>query len=202
MKKSLMFLSIILSMEVSAQSAESFHREMITKQSFLSYMGQGNAPVFFSKLMIDQNPAAYQDPAGQSIVRNPQYVVSGYDTSVKYYVGNLYQANSDRFQFILNIPGFEKGQYFSIGYDNGVQSQKLSMNQSIFLGFSQSFQIAKQTLFNIGAGTWLGGNISESPCVDSYDRQYWCQNLTSWNDYHPNYPRHLSYIDFRILATF
>ena len=132
---------------------------------------------------------------------NPQTVSSGYDSSIKYYVGNFYKSNK-RYQFIFNILGVQKGQFFSVGYDNGVHAEKLTVNQSLFLGFSQAFEVTEHTLFNIGFGAWFGGNTSESPCVDSYDREYWCQNLTSWADYKPKYPRPLSYVDFRVLTIF
>jgi len=192
----------ILSSLCSAQNAENFHRESVVKQSFFSYMGQEDANIFFTKLNIEQSPLSYYDAGGMPIIGNPQYVKSGYDSTIRYYVGDFYKANSNRYQFILNILGLKKGQFFSVGFDNGVKADKLTVNPSVFVGYTQTFQISKQTIFNLGLGTWLGGNISESPCIDSYDRQYWCQNLTSWNDYHPNYPKPLSYIDFRVLAVF
>jgi len=200
--KYLFFISIfILSSNCHAQNAENAHREFITKQSFFSYTGQNESSIFFSKLNIEQYPASYLDSSGQPIVGNPQTVTSAYDSSIKYYVGNFYKSNN-RYQFIFNILGFQKGQFFSVGYDNGVHAEKLTVNQSLFLGFSQAFEVTKHTLFNVGFGAWFGGNTSESPCVDSYDREYWCQNLTSWSDYKPKYPKPLSYIDFRILTIF
>ena len=185
-----------------AQNSENSHREYIVKQSFFSFMGQNDSSIFFSKLNIEQNPVAFLDAGGQLIVANAQNVSSGYDSTVKYYVGNFYKPNSNRYQLIVNILGFQKGQFFSIGFDNGVQAQKLSVNQALFVGLTNTFEVSKQTLFNIGFGAWLGGNISESPCVDSYDREYWCQTLTSWSDYKPHYPQQLKYVDFRLLNVF
>jgi hypothetical protein len=103
---------------------------------------------------------------------------------------------------IINIPGFARGQYISVGVDTGMQSEKLVINPAILLGISQSFQVAKRSLVHVGVGSWFGGNIRETPCTDSYNRQYYCGNLTSWNDYRPNHPRSLSFADVRYIQMF
>ena len=33
---------------------------------------------------------------------------------------------------------------------------------------------------------WFGSFVSHKPCLDSFDRQYFCGNLTAWSDLNYN----------------
>jgi hypothetical protein len=70
------------------------------------------------------------------------------------------------------------------------------------MGYTKTMAVTKSSLFNISIGSWFGGNIKESPCVDSYGRQYSCQSLTAWSDYKPSYPRPLSFLDLKYIWVF
>jgi cytochrome c biogenesis protein ResB len=186
-----------------AQSvSENDHRERLIQQSFLSFTGQSEPVTFISKLSFETNPSAFTNSNGQGVMLNPTMLVSAYDSSITYASGDMYKQRLPRLVGIVNTPGFARGQYISIGFDSGMQSQKLVINPSILLGISQSFQVAKKSLVHVGVGAWIGGNVGESPCVDSYAREYYCGNLTSWNDYKPNHPRNLSFADVRFVQMF
>lgn len=70
----------------------------------------------------------------------------------------------------------------SFGYDSGLQADKLSVAPSTFLGLAKNFEIDKANTMSVSWGQWFGGKVTERPCLDSYDRQYWCPNLSAWID--------------------
>lgn len=134
---------------------------------------------------------------------NSSSVVSGYDsTSTRYSVANFYAQQNDRQRLIGHINGFSKGELFSIGYDSGMNAQKLNVNNAIYAGYTKTMSFTKSSLTAVSFGSWFGGNVSESPCIDSYGRQYSCQSLTAWSDYKPNYPRPLAFIDIKHVWVF
>ncbi len=53
---------------------------------------------------------------------------------------------------------------------------------STFLGLAKNFEIDKANTMSVSWGQWFGGKVTERPCLDSYDRQYWCPNLSAWID--------------------
>jgi len=91
---------------------------------------------------------------------------------------------------------------YSIGFDSGVSAEKIKIQKSLFLGAAHVIQLQKKSHLVISAGSWFGGRIKELPCYDAYDREYWCQNLTSWADYKPVYPNILRYLDVRYIYKF
>ena len=91
---------------------------------------------------------------------------------------------------------------YSIGFDTGVSTAKISIKPSIFLGVTHVFGINKNSYFLVGGGAWFGGKVSETACYDSYDRAYWCQNLTAWSDYQPSYPQNFEYLDIKYIYRF
>ena len=134
---------------------------------------------------------------------NPSSVVSAYDlTSTRYSMSNFYALQNDHQRLVGHIAGFSKGELFSIGYDSGINTQKLNVNNAMYAGYTKTMSFTKSSLTSISFGSWFGGKASESPCVDGYERQYSCQSLTSWSDYKPIYPKPLAFIDFRHIWIF
>jgi hypothetical protein len=114
----------------------------------------------------------------------------------------MYAQRSRRVTFIANYAADEPGLIYSLGFDSGVETAKLQITQSVFLGVTKAFRISSQQHLAVGSGAWIGGAISESPCFDNYDRSYYCQNLTAWSDYQPRYPQQQRYIDIKYLYSF
>ena len=201
--KTVVAIVLLLSSHL-AYSADNYTRNYISSASMMSYTGQIN-PVFawVSTVSTESKPTYFTNSSGASIMANPSSVVSGYDsTSTRYNVSNFYALKSDRYKLISHINGFNKGEILSIGYDSGINAEKLNVNNSFFVGYAKTMAVTQSSLFNISIGSWFGGNIKESPCVDSYGRQYSCQSLTAWSDYKPNYPRPLSFLDLKYIWVF
>jgi hypothetical protein len=117
-------------------------------------------------------------------------------------MSNFYALQNDHQRLVGHINGFSKGELFSIGYDSGINTQKLNVNNALYAGYTKTMSFTKSSLTAISFGSWFGGRTSERPCIDSYDRQYACQSLTAWGDYKPSYPKPLAFIDLRHVWVF
>jgi hypothetical protein len=198
-------LSLILMVFGSyALAADTFTRNYAIQNSMYSYTGQVEPMGFWiSSLTNEKNPKYFTNASGMSIMANPSSVVSAYDsTSTRYSVANFYSQQNDRQRLIGHVNGFSKGELFSIGYDSGINAQKLNVNNSLYAGYTKTMSFTKSSLTAVSFGSWFGGKTSESPCLDSYGRQYSCQSLTAWGDYKPSYPKPLAFIDLRHVWIF
>jgi hypothetical protein len=202
MKFSLIAICAFLSFNVFA--ADTFTRNYAIQTSMTAYTQQVTPVSFWlSSYNTEKKPMYFTNASGASIMSNPSSVVSGYDsTSTRYSVSNFYALQNDRQRLIGHINGFSKGELFSIGYDSGINAQKLNVNNALYAGYTKTMSLTKSSLTSISLGSWFGGKASESPCVDSYGRQYSCQTLTAWGDYKPNYPKPLAFIDLRHVWVF
>jgi hypothetical protein len=202
MRNILILILLIFSTHVTA--ADSFTRNYAIQNSMYSYTEQVKPVNFWvSSFSNEKNPTYFTNASGMSIMANPSSVVSSYDsTSTRYSVANFYAQQNDRQRLIGHVNGFSKGELFSIGYDSGINAQKLNVNNSLYAGYTKTMSFTKSSLTAVSFGSWFGGKTSESPCVDSYQRQYSCQSLTAWGDYKPSYPRPLAFIDLRHVWLF
>ena len=184
--------------------ADAFTRAYALQTSMTSYTEQIKPTTFWlSSFSNEKRPAYFTNASGASIMANPSSVVSAYDSSSsRYGMSNFYALQNDRQRLIGHINGFSKGELLSVGYDSGINAQKLNVSNAIYAGYTKSFSFSKTSLTALSFGSWFGGKTSESPCVDSYGRQYSCQTLTAWGDYKPNYPKQLAFIDLRHVWVF
>jgi len=198
-------LLLLLSLyALQATAADAFIRNYSIQNSMYSYTGQ-TQPVSFwvSSFSSEKKPAYFTNASGMTVMGNPSSVVSAYDsTSTRYSVSNFYALQNDHQRLVGHISGFTKGELFSIGYDSGISTQKLNVNNAIYAGYTKTMSFTKSSLTAVSFGSWFGGKTSESPCVDSYGRQYSCQSLTAWGDYKPSYPKPLAFIDLRHVWIF
>jgi hypothetical protein len=202
MKFLLIFLWLIFSGNLFA--ADPMVREHVLRASMLSYTTQIKpTPIWVSSVKIESNPTYFVDSAGSGIMARPNSVVSAYDsTSTRYGMSDMYSYKSDRYKLVSHINGFSKGEIFSIGYDSGINTDKLNMNNSLYAGYTRTVSMTNKSLTALSLGAWFGGSIKENPCLDSYGRQYSCQTLTAWGDYKPRYPTALAFIDIRHIWIF
>jgi hypothetical protein len=198
-----LFITLLL-VATKSFSADAYTRNYVIQASMTSYTGQMQPlPFWMSSYSSEKKPLYITNASGTSIMANPVSVVSAYDsTSTRFNVSNFYAFQNDRQKLIGHINGFTKGELFSIGYDSGVNAQKLNVNNAFYAGYTKTMSFSKSSLTSISFGSWFGGRVSESPCIDSYNRQYSCQTLTAWSDYHPSYPRPLAFIDLRHVWVF
>ena len=187
-----------------AYAADDLHREQVLKiSSALPDIRVMRKLIWLSAFDINaDNPNYFKDSSGHYLLGRPSVITSAYDSYVSYDATNFYNPKSQRVKMIANMALFDYGTILSIGYDNGVQSEKFVLNNSFFLGATKMYEVGKKSYFTVSLGKWFGGKVKETPCYDAYDRAYWCQNLTAWSDYQPNYPKGYSYLDISYVFKF
>jgi hypothetical protein len=137
---------------------------------------------FVSQLGVSDERGIFLKNTGEVLFSAPERAVSGYDSAIAHDIGELYQANNKRVNIIINKYLGSTGVLASIGFDGGSTTEKFKVSNSKYLGFARSFSFGSRSTIYVSTGRWFGGEVSESPCIDSYDREYWCPNLTAWID--------------------
>jgi len=198
------FLIVLIMAPAIASAGDLLHRYSINNISLASAIDRPLRNMFWIS-RVDVEPTSnefFSNSSGAVIANVRKTVTSYYDPDITYDLSNFYKKTNNRVRFISNFVLDSPNTFYSIGIDTGVSSEKLKVNKSLFIGVSHVFHLNMNSYFSINGGSWLGGSIKETPCYDSYNREYWCQNLTSWADYKPSYPKNLSYIDFRFIHRF
>jgi hypothetical protein len=201
--KLVLALLLVLTASFSAFAQESI-RDYAARTSILSFSNSTQMPpLWFSSFMNEKKPAYFTNASGAMIMMNPVSVTSAYDsTTTKYSMSRFYAQNADRYKIMAHINGLNKGEIIHFGFDTGMNSQKMSVGNAFFVGTTKTFQTSNSSLLNFSVGSWLGGSINESPCTDSYGRQYSCRSLTTWQDYKPYTPQQLAYADLKFIFIF
>lgn len=146
--------------------------------------------------------SAIRSYSGSLLYKRPSEVRSGYDNAVRHDVSSFYESSRPAVSGIFNWV-LQPGQVVSVGLNSGYESPKLTITPAVFLGWSGSFGLTARQQLTVSAGAWLGGQLSESPCLDDYGRQYWCMTLTAWEDYRsPSWHSTPHYLDFRWSVQF
>ena len=194
---------IILIFSYTAKAVDPNYTNQVSDISINSKLANANLPLpYLSRLSVQKNPASINNSSGLSIMSSPGNVNSGYDSAISYDVSDFYRLNKPRLQTALAVPSSLPGEYFMIGLDSGVSSQKLKIGNGLFLGYTNTIDLNQDTFFNYSFGSWFGGKVKETPCYDSYDRAYACKSLTAWSDYKPDYPTQYSYINIKAVKYF
>lgn len=71
----------------------------------------------------------------------------------------------------------------SLYYNNGIDTPKYDKEDMLAVQVTRHIPINKQLSVNITGGYTFGGNESHTSCKDSYNREYYCGNLTAWSDF-------------------
>ena len=157
---------------------------------------------FISSLDIRHEKGIFLKNTGDFAFSAPAYANSAYDGEIGYDISKFYLAKNNRISIIANKYIGEDRWLLSFGLDNGSKSEKFDMSSSVFAGISKSFTLNKNTYLYLSSGKWWGGKVTERPCIDSYDREYWCPNLTSWADRPATNTTRAGYIDIRFQYFF
>lgn len=199
-------IALLLSILTSCVfAADATHRELIWRKSINSLMSDD------TKLEVWLSPSTIRYETGVVNVRtadgqlviSPGTATSAYDDSLSYDASHFYRLKKPRYSFVVNLSTYKPGRFLSIGYDSSVSAEKLTIQPSIFLGFVDSYALAKNHYVIFSLGSWFGGSIKEMPCYDDYDRRYSCSgSIVAWHDYRPSYPRNYRYIDFKYIYRF
>ena len=137
---------------------------------------------FVSQFGVRNERAIFLKNTGEVLFSAPERAVSGYDSAIAHDVGKFYQADNKRVNIVINKYLGSTGILTSVGFDGGSRAKKFKVSNSKYLGFARSFSFGSRSTLYVSTGRWFGGEVSESPCIDSYEREYWCVNLTAWID--------------------
>jgi hypothetical protein len=179
------------------------HRSRVSQISSISAEKLIHSGVWLSTLEQKGGSDTLSSAAGHSLLFIPRIVQSGYDSSVVYDVSGFYSGTrKTRVNFLFNFSTETFGEIFSFGFDSGTSAAKVALSKALFVGYTRTISPSKNAFFTFSSGSWLGGDLSERPCIDTYDREYHCASLTAWSDYMPpTYHRNPYYIDaiFRLV---
>ena len=84
---------------------------------------------------------------------------------------------------------FDNNVLVELSLDNGYRSQKWDQTRSATVHVTKEFELSNKWSVALTAGTKFGGKISEDSCKDSYDREYYCGDLTAWSDHTTEQPK-------------
>lgn len=198
------FALIFFIVPLSVFSGDVQHRSFIPNLALASAIDRPlRNMVWFSNLEITpKSNDFFLNSSGATVIVSNKIVSSAYDSDISYDVSNFYQKNNNRIRLVSNFILDKPNTIYSIGFDSGVFAEKIIIKKSFFLGLAHVVRVENKSHIVLSAGSWFGGDVKELPCYDFFDREYWCQNLTSWADYRPTYPKNLGYIDIRYIRRF
>ena len=141
---------------------------------------------FVSEIDVRREINTFSSNSGFVVLNTQAQVTSEYDaTSNSYAMTPFYTGAKLRRHLISNFVIPNTNAMLSFGYDSGSRSEKISITKTFFLGISAFKKLDSNSALFFLAGAWQRERISEQPCFDSYDREYWCPNLTAWSDHKP-----------------
>lgn len=198
------FIFILLIIPLTAYAGDFQHRTFLPGLAIAGTIDMSLRNMFWiSNLEVtSKNNNTFLNSSGAAVVIANRTVIGGYDSYNSSDVSEFYKKNNTRINFVSNFILDQSNTIYSIGFDSGSFADKIKINKSFFIGFAHANQLDRKSYLVISAGSWIGGGVKETPCYDFYDRQYWCQNLTSWADYKPVYPKNIQYADLKYIKLF
>ena len=158
---------------------------------------------FVSEIEVRHEVSTFSSNSGFTLLHTQAKVASEYDeTSNVHAIKQFYTAFNQRQHLISNFAIPNSNALISIGYDSGSRAEKISISKTFFVGLSAYKKIDTKSAVFFMAGGWQKERIKELPCTDSYDREFWCPNLTAWSDRKPLTSSPLRFIEVRYEQRF
>ena len=203
MKNLVIYCLVLLGLQ-SANAIELTHRNYTFNAMRQLAWASGPLPfAFVSEIDIRREINTFSSNSGLVVLNAKEKVTSEYDeTSNSYEMTPFYTGFKQRQHLISNFAVPSTKAMLSIGYDSGSRSQKISISKTFFLGLSTYKKIDTNSVIFFLAGGWQKERINEQPCVDEYDREYWCPNLTAWSDRKPLTSKPLRFAEVRYERRF
>lgn len=138
-------------------------------------------PLLPTKFVSAPNMAMVND---DQLMAVPATVCSGYDASICHAVGKFYQANQLPI-FASALVFLSRDEIVQLGFNSGYDSAKLSVTPSVMLGAGRRFYLneSRKSQLVVHGYRWFGAQVTHRPCLDSFNREYFCGNLTAWSDF-------------------
>ena len=110
-------------------------------------------------------------------------VCSAYDASVCADVGSFYRFRQRYVRRISAVGTFSDRWGVRISITSGAQSPKVSIEPRLVIGLIGSRPLSNGRTISAEVFGSVGGDINHKPCLDNYDREYFCGSLTAWTDF-------------------
>ncbi len=137
------------------------------------------------RLVTNADTGGFRLANGQEIMERPTLAFS-YDNEARD-VSRFYRQENPQMNMVLHYGGRHAGEVFSVGLDNGMKADKLTIKPAVFVGYARAFESKRQAFTSLSVGSWFGGKAKHRACVDAVGRQYYCPTLTAWSDFNqPN----------------
>lgn len=124
-----------------------------------------------------------------SLMQRPNNVCSSYDSDICFDVSRFYKA--DRPQLgLVGLFALNGSTMLQWGFNTGYDSPKMTVSPSLLVGLAKRFYLSdnRDSHFIIEASQWIGASVKHRPCLDDFNRQYYCGSISAWSDF--SYDRH------------
>jgi len=110
-------------------------------------------------------------------------VCSAYDAAVCADVGRFYSTRKTQLVQIGLLAAITPQWGLRLRYTEGVSAPKATLRPKWRLGVIATQPLAAQRSLTTEVYTSIGGDLVHRPCLDAYDRRYFCGTLTAWEDF-------------------
>ena len=93
-------------------------------------------------------------------------------------ISRFYQDEQTNF-YIKGHVTFDTGTRVFLGYNSGIDTAKFDVSKSYNIGIAQIIQ----SNWIVSANATIGGKQRHTICIDKYNRNYYCGDLTAWSDF-------------------
>ena len=119
-------------------------------------------------------------------VRNGQgyaLVCSTYDKAVCADVREFYRFRESSISRVTFVASFNMNWGLRATVITGAKAAKLTIQPKAIFGLIGSIPTSNGGGLSGEIYGSVGGSLIHRPCMDSYDREYFCGNLTAWSDF-------------------
>lgn len=119
-----------------------------------------------------------------AILQPPNYVCSAYSADSCFNIGKFYAANRPQIG-VTGLFGFDNSTMLQWGFNTGYDSPKLTISPAVLVGVAKRFYFNDERASHIifEASQWLGGSVKHRPCLDDFNRSYYCATISAWSEF-------------------
>ena len=99
-------------------------------------------------------------------------------------VSRFYKSQGKEYKLGL-IFAFDSDTMITLNYDNGLKTEKMKIDKYTEIKLVQGVKVNNNLNLSFKTRIQIGGDISHTPCVDGFGRNYYCGSLTAWSDFDP-----------------
>jgi hypothetical protein len=141
----------------------------------LTFSGSNNLPMNGATLIYAND---------RSIMSQLSNVCSSYSPDLCYDVGRFYTPKFPQVSAV-GLFALDGETILQWGFNTGFDAPKVTVSPAIMIGLAKRFYFseARDSHLIIEASTWLGEHVKHRPCLDSFDREFFCGTISAWKDF-------------------